>query len=278
MSQAVATFTQSHVPVIVVRDGRPLADSRNVAASFGKRHGSVLCAIRNLQCSDNFKQRNFMIFKRWDLTGESTSHILMTKDGFYFVVLAFTGGKAARFKEAFIEAFNRMEAELHKRPGQYNTGLNDSLITPQNETVPVPVIINGYRVSSDLPNTVVYFAKDDYGFVKIGYTAYLEHRIKTLNAGTSSQLRFIRILKGAGQPTETWLHNRFKTQRVWGKKEWFTYTRDMLTVIPPEEEPTQIIKPTNEECSNRLKSYSNAITLKQAELDGYSVVTTTLLR
>lgn len=39
----------------------------------------------------------------------------MTKDGFVFLVMGFTGKKAARFKEAYIEEFNRMEAELHKQ-------------------------------------------------------------------------------------------------------------------------------------------------------------------
>ncbi|WP_172806611.1 Rha family transcriptional regulator [Escherichia coli] len=33
-----------------------------------------------------------------------------------FLVMGFTGKKAARLKEAYIEKFNSMEEELHKRP------------------------------------------------------------------------------------------------------------------------------------------------------------------
>jgi len=36
-----------------------MADSRDVAAYFGKNHFDVLRAIRNLQRSDDFRQRNF---------------------------------------------------------------------------------------------------------------------------------------------------------------------------------------------------------------------------
>jgi hypothetical protein len=37
----------------------------------------------------------------------------MTKDGFVFLVMGFTGKKAAAFKEAYIAEFNRMEAQLY---------------------------------------------------------------------------------------------------------------------------------------------------------------------
>ncbi|WP_440867560.1 Rha family transcriptional regulator [Symbiopectobacterium purcellii] len=37
----------------------------------------------------------------------------MTKDGFVFLIMGFTGKKAAAFKEAYIAEFNRMEAQLY---------------------------------------------------------------------------------------------------------------------------------------------------------------------
>jgi phage regulator Rha-like protein len=48
----------------------------------------------NLNCSPQFRERNFASFKINDLTGESTSHVLMTKDGFSFLVMGFTGRAA----------------------------------------------------------------------------------------------------------------------------------------------------------------------------------------
>jgi Rha family phage regulatory protein len=106
----------SRQPVVKIDDGEAMADSRDVAAFFGKRHTEVLRAIRDLNCSADFSQRNFASFKNNDLTGESTSHVLMTKDGFTFLAMGFTGGRAGAFKERYIAAFNAMEAELRRRP------------------------------------------------------------------------------------------------------------------------------------------------------------------
>ena len=36
----------------------------------------------------------------------------MTRDGFTFLVMGFTGKVAAQFKEAYIEAFNEMEKAI----------------------------------------------------------------------------------------------------------------------------------------------------------------------
>ncbi|OAH95758.1 hypothetical protein AZH52_01600 [Proteus mirabilis] len=41
-----------------------------------------------------------------------TPFFQMTKNGFVFLVMGFTGKKAAQFKEAYISEFDRMEAEL----------------------------------------------------------------------------------------------------------------------------------------------------------------------
>lgn len=103
-------------PVVTVTDaGEAMADSRDVAAFFGKRHTEVLRALRELHCSDDFRRRNFASFKTKDLTGESTSHVTMTKDGFAFLGMGFTGAAAAVFKEAYIARFNVMEGVLRDR-------------------------------------------------------------------------------------------------------------------------------------------------------------------
>jgi phage regulator Rha-like protein len=63
----------------------------------------------------DFRLHNFVPFKINDLTGESTSHVTMTKDGFTFLAMGFTGAAAGLFKEKYIAAFNVMEAELRRR-------------------------------------------------------------------------------------------------------------------------------------------------------------------
>jgi Rha family phage regulatory protein len=99
-------------PIVTILDGQARADSRDVADYFGKAHKDVLRAIQNLHVSDDFRRRNFAPFKINDLTGESLSHISMTRDGFTFLAMGFTGATAGRFKEAFIARFNEMEDHL----------------------------------------------------------------------------------------------------------------------------------------------------------------------
>lgn len=105
----------TRMPVVQITHGEAMADSRDVAAYFGKEHYRVLQTIRELHCSDDFRRHNFVAFKIKDLAGESTSHVTMTKDGFTFLAMGFTGPKAATFKEFYIAQFNLMEAELRNR-------------------------------------------------------------------------------------------------------------------------------------------------------------------
>lgn len=104
-----------NLPVLAVHDGRPMADTRDIARTFDKKHQHVLEAYRNLHCSDGFRQSNFRPIKIKDLRGESTSHVLMTKNGFSFLVLGFTGWAAAAFKEQYVARFDAMEEELRKQ-------------------------------------------------------------------------------------------------------------------------------------------------------------------
>lgn len=104
------------IPVVFAQGSEAMADSRDVAAYFDKDHKRVLQTIREMKCSDDFRRHNFVPFKIKDLSGESTSHVTMTKNGFTFLAMGFTGDKAAKFKESYIAAFDAMEAELRSKP------------------------------------------------------------------------------------------------------------------------------------------------------------------
>lgn len=113
---ALPDIDAGRLPVVRITDtNEAMADSRDVATYFDRRHADVLRDIRNLYCTADFRERNFAPFKNNDLTGEFTSHVDMTKDGFVFLAMGFTGAKAAIFKERYIGAFNVMEAELRNR-------------------------------------------------------------------------------------------------------------------------------------------------------------------
>ena len=84
-------------------------DSRFVAQSFDKRHDDVLKSIRNLDCSDEFRLRNFAESSYKNEQGKRQPCYAMTKDGFTFLVMGYRGKKAAKFKEMYIRRFNEME-------------------------------------------------------------------------------------------------------------------------------------------------------------------------
>lgn len=99
-------------PAVSLVDGQAVTTSQNIAEVFGKSHDDVLRRIRTLKCSDDFNARNFAAAEYIDAKGEVRPSFRITRDGCAFLVMGFTGRRAAAFKEAYIDAFNRMEAEL----------------------------------------------------------------------------------------------------------------------------------------------------------------------
>ncbi|EIH5377181.1 Rha family transcriptional regulator [Escherichia coli] len=105
--------TQSH-PEITIINGRVVTTSLAVANYFTKRHERVLDRIRNLECSAEFTEHNFVLSEYTDASGRKLPCYQITRDGFAFLAMGFTGKRAAQFKEAYINAFNQMEKQLSK--------------------------------------------------------------------------------------------------------------------------------------------------------------------
>lgn len=89
-----------------------MTSSLLVAKEFGKVHAKVMCDIENLNCSEEFRLANFGNSSFKNEQGKEFPMFTMTKDGFSFLVMGYTGKKAAQFKEAYINAFNKMESEI----------------------------------------------------------------------------------------------------------------------------------------------------------------------
>lgn len=94
---------------VTEKNGIPVVGSRYVSETFSKRHDAVLRAIENSECSDEFRKHNFVVSSYREGRGKYKEYLL-TKDGFSFTVMGFTGKKAAQFKEAYINRFNEMES------------------------------------------------------------------------------------------------------------------------------------------------------------------------
>lgn len=86
--------------------------SLDVAETFGKEHRRVLQDIRDLKCSEEFRLHNFVQSSYVNEQGHNQSMFIMTKDGFTLLAMGYTGEKAMKFKEAYINQFNQMEELL----------------------------------------------------------------------------------------------------------------------------------------------------------------------
>ena len=97
-------------------NGTPMTTSLLVAEVFGKGHKHVLRDIDNLDCSEEFTESNFgLCMKIRELANgvkKQDRYYNITRDGFTFLAMGYTGKKAAEFKEKYIAAFNAMEQQL----------------------------------------------------------------------------------------------------------------------------------------------------------------------
>ncbi len=104
-------------PLVMITDQKAVTTSLIVAEAFEKQHKDVLRAINRLECSEEFNRRNFAPISYRDPQNRLQSAFNITRDGFSFLAMGFTGKKAAEFKEAFIDQFNKMEQTLLKGAG-----------------------------------------------------------------------------------------------------------------------------------------------------------------
>lgn len=98
----------------------PAVTSLQVAEIFGKRHANVLRDIRTIlpKLTEGFVALNLEAYEVEYHTGfgmKKTPAYLLSKDGFIMLTMGYTGEKAMQFKEAYINRFNEMEAELANR-------------------------------------------------------------------------------------------------------------------------------------------------------------------
>ncbi|WP_298437999.1 Rha family transcriptional regulator [Geobacter sp.] len=93
---------------VTLKDGHPVTTSLKVAEVFGKQHKNVLQNINALDCSEEFSRLNFQPATYADAQGKPRPMFEMTKDGFTFLVMGFTGPEAAHYKEDYIRAFNML--------------------------------------------------------------------------------------------------------------------------------------------------------------------------
>ena len=100
--------------LVYINNGKPITTSLIVAETFGKEHKRVMQDIRELECSEQFREHHFVPSSYTSSQNRGLPMYLITQDGFSFLVMGYTGKEAARFKEKYIAEFNRMRDQLEK--------------------------------------------------------------------------------------------------------------------------------------------------------------------
>jgi len=103
-----------NIPQVSVVNEKVVTTSLAIAEYFGKLHRNILRSIEQLDCSEEFGVLNFEQSSYLNQQGKQQPMYHITKDGFMFLVMGFTGKEAAQIKEAYIKAVNQMEAQLRK--------------------------------------------------------------------------------------------------------------------------------------------------------------------
>ena len=93
-------------------NGELLTTSKIIADVFGKAHRKVTRDINELDCSDEFRAANFAHSSYTSPQNKVLKCFNITRDGFAFLCMGFTGKKAAKWKESFISTFKQMRLGL----------------------------------------------------------------------------------------------------------------------------------------------------------------------
>lgn len=128
--------------LVTAHDGHATTNTLIVAEQFGMQHKNVLQAVKNLECSDEFNRLNFQPISYYDARGRQQRAFELTRDGFMFLAMGFTGSKAAALKEAFITAFNQLEQRLRAQESGNVSALRAALLSSKPRWC---TILRGHR-------------------------------------------------------------------------------------------------------------------------------------
>ncbi|HEB6949714.1 TPA: Rha family transcriptional regulator [Salmonella enterica subsp. enterica serovar Hvittingfoss] len=176
----MATIPALSHPEVTIENGRVVTTSVAVAEYFRKRHDNVLRAIANIECSPEFSALNFEDAEYTDEQGKKRRACQITKNGFVFLVMGFTGKKAAAFKEAYIAEFDRMENELIQKTEHR---VCDNIIQGDGRTLVIQFDGHGNIISSqEVPQNAWVCTIEDFKFFleKQGWTLINRKKIKSM--------------------------------------------------------------------------------------------------
>jgi Rha family phage regulatory protein len=149
---AMDIISSIDAPVLQIINDQITTTSTDLAKCFHKRHDNLLRKIESLECSADFHALNFeeMIIDVEVGKGATRQDraYRITRDGFVFLAMGFTGSKAAQFKEAYINAFNQMEKQLNEQK-QLPATTDDLALAETDKYQLLNNIVKSMQIQSD---------------------------------------------------------------------------------------------------------------------------------
>ena len=90
-------------------------------------HKTILRRIRNLHCSDEFREENFLETTYKDNRNRNHTLFLLTKSGLNLLLLNSGFRKSSQFRMALIQRFNKINEEVIRFIDDNNLTLTDFL-------------------------------------------------------------------------------------------------------------------------------------------------------
>lgn len=136
MNELIVNHDFDFRQLVTAAEGQPVTDTFQIAKAFGKRHADVLRALKNCHCSEDFRRAHFCVAEKINDLGifdKKQIYYRMDFSGFVMLVMGFNGAKADAVKEAYINAFNWMSAELRKYSESYEAERNAIMLEYMKE-------------------------------------------------------------------------------------------------------------------------------------------------
>lgn len=100
-------MTQQFKNAVVLKNNLPVTTSFSISRIFQVRHTEILQDIRNVDCSNDFRRKNYIIGKTPPDRKQKPKFFFVTRDGFFFLATKFN----PYLKEKYMEAFDKKELQ-----------------------------------------------------------------------------------------------------------------------------------------------------------------------
>lgn len=215
--------------LVYLENGQPVTDSLMLAEIFEKEHKRVMQDIRELECSEEFREHHFVPSSYKSAQNKDMPKYTITRDGFTLLAMGYTGKKAMQFKERYIQEFNRMSKELQEMKDGVQllnpkTALELPIKAEQPEVIPLYDLNQpwDFKPNPTYVSAVLKFPTKDVLLQAVGDIGAIEHEQMVELFGVQQKHIHSMMSRGELILHELWLENQKRivyTLGLYGSKK-----------------------------------------------------------